>query len=348
MSEQQIVIKNNNILTVVFMIFIALIVVGVIYAWKNLRDENIALRNEVVEFKKLTDTLVRSSTQWSTKQDLNDALKNLLTKDDFDALKKDLNNLDARLSAVGKTVGAVDRKIAELEESTAEGNENTNVVTCNDGRLIDVNGYTKKPQIKELSDINKAPVANVQFDASKTTPWTYEVYKKEYNLVTVIGKKEDGQLSFYNKLEYSIPDKEKDKKYSIELLSSQFLQAPLFNQMYWFNPVLDVNIFVGGVVYNFPSIGPLSGRPDSILSTGFDLGLSFSSYGETKNSSLCRFFRLGLGYNSERRAFSMSFMPAEYNLGNPLPLLTNLYLGPQVAVDSAGGLSVNLGLGLQL
>ena len=115
--------------------------------------------------------------------------------------------------------------------------------------------------------------------------------------------------------------------------------------MYWFNPILDINAFIGGNVYPFAN---WSGNPTSTLSTGFDLGVSFSSYGETRADSWFRLFRLGVGYDAARRAASFSFAPFAFNIGKPLPLITNLFLTPRISFDSAGGLVVGVGIGPQL
>jgi len=347
MTEERIIVttsKFNSVVTLIGVVLIAgLIVVGY-FAWKSLSDENQKLRNEVVEFKQLTDTLVRSSNKWATKEDLEQQLKGMLNKEDLKALESDMSSLDSRLSAVGQTIGTIKRKVAAIEASDKVGPENSNPVTCEDGKLVDVYGYTKKPQIKELTDSNEAPVAEVEFNAAKEKPWSYEVYKRNHKLVTVVGRKDSGQLTFHHKLEYSVPDKDLNKQYKIELLSSDYIQVPLKSKMFWLNPKLDLNLFAGGNVYGFVQ-GP--GRPESIVSFGADIGLSLSSYGETEIDSWFRLFRFGIGYNSERQAAHFSFAPFAFNIGKPLPLLTNLYLTPQLGIDTAGGLTVNLGIGPQ-
>lgn len=315
-------------------------------AWflKKLYDDNRRLRNEITEFKALTENLVRSSTKWATKGDLKNSLKNFMTKEDRAALEKDIKAVGGQLTAVGRTVGRINRRVATLEKSDREGPENTKVVKCNDGRLIDVHGYTKKAQIKELRDANKAPVASATFNAAKKKPWSYEVYGKSYHLVTAVSRKDSGQMVFHHQLKYGVPGKS-DKKFPVKLQTSEYLQVPTSNKMYWWNPKLDVNLFVGGRIYEM-TIGP--GRASSLFSFGGDLGVTFSSYGPTKVDSIWRFFRLGAGYDAERQAAHFSFAPVSFNLGRPMPLLTNFYLAPQIALDTAGGITLNLGLGFQL
>lgn len=347
MSTERIIVtpsRFNSITTMVgVLLILGLIVVGY-FGWKKLTSENARLQSQITEFKQLTETLVRSSNKWVTKSDLESQTKDLLTKEDFKALENDLDDLDARLTAVGRTIGSVKRKVASLEKSDSEGPENPKVVKCDDGRLIDVHGYTKRPQIKELKDSKEAPVADVKFDASKGKPWSYDVHRRDHKLVTVVGKRESGQLTFHHKLEYSIPSKDSKKWYSIDLMSSDYMQVPLKSKMFWFNPILDLNFFAGGKVYEFVN-GP--GNPGNIISIGVDIGLSLSSYGETRADSWFRLFRIGAGYNAERRAAHFSFAPFAFNLGKPLPLFTNLYLTPQLGLDTGGGMTVNLGIGPQ-
>lgn len=331
--------KFNSIVTIVGVVLVIVLLIAGYFAWKGFSEENARLRNEMVEFKELTKTLIRSSTKWATKKDLTTKMKGLLGKDDFEALKTDMNNLESRLTAVGKTAGSIQRRISKPETSDREGSENQ-VVKCNDGELVDVHKYTKKQQIKEIKDSNTAPVAEVTFDASKKRPWKYKMYKRGYRLVTVVGKKEDGQLTFHHKLTYLVPEKNSKEIYNIRLSASDYIQVPLKSRMFWFNPILDLNFFAGGTVYD------LMDSNDRVL-VGADTGLSLSSYGEVKTDSWFRLFRFGVGYNAQRRTAHFSFAPFAFNIGKPLPLLTNLYLTPQVGIGSDGGLSVSLGIGPQ-
>lgn len=336
--------KWRTILMVGGMVVAILLIVAIGILLKNLFDENAKLRTEITEFKQLTDTLVRSSTTWATKADLDNKLKDMLTKEDREALQNDLNALRASLIAVGNTVGSLKKKVSDLEASTREGASNPNVVTCNDGRLIDTHGYTKAPQIKDMTDSNNAPLAEVSFDAAKDKPWKYSVYERKFHLTTAVGKQDSGQLSFYHTLNYEVPEKS-DKKFSINLTSSEYLQVPQYRKMYWWNPILDIGAFVGANIHSF-ALGP--GRQDSVFSFGAELGVSFSSYGYTQADSLWRFFRLGVGYDAERQAGHLSFSPVTFNMGDPLPVLTNLWIYPYVGIDSGGGILLGGGLGFQL
>ncbi len=336
--------KFMNILSVFGAILLVFICFMGYFSYKKLMEENSKLRGEVVEFKQLTNTLVRSSANWVTDSKLKESLKDMLKSGDLDALRKDIREQGARISAINNLVGSLQGVIAKLEKSDKEGVDNPDIKKCDDGRLVDIHGYTKKPQIKRLLDINAAPVADVEFNAVKDKPWSYEVFGKKIKLSTVVSQKDDGQLTFYHNLKYSVP-KVDAKEYNIPISSSEVQQVKLGSKMHWLNIKMDLGAFLGGNAYPF-AMGP--GNPASAFSAGVDLGLSFSSYGETKLDSWWKFFRVGAGYDMKRNAGTFSFAPIMFNLGKVLPLITNLYVYPKIGVDTAGGLLITGGIGPQL
>jgi len=338
--------KLGSILTFVgFMVVIGLGITLFFYI-RDLKSNNDNLREQVISQKKLTESLIRASNKWVSKDELKKDLSSLLTKKDLDSLKDDLKTQGAAISAVGKTIGVLSGKISQLETSDEVGPVNNEVVKCEDGRLIDVHGYTKNVQKKIVKDSNKAPVAKVEFNAANKKPWMYKVYSKEYYLTTVVGKNNNGQNVYYHTLKYSVPSETGNKFYDIKIKSSEYKQSIIKNKMFWLNLRLDVVSFVGGRAWAFSQ--GWGGRSGSLLSLGGDLGISLSSYGPTKVESIWRFFRFGLGYNAERQAAHLSFAPVSLNFGYYIPLITNIYLSPQVAIDTAGGLTINAGIGFQL
>jgi hypothetical protein len=334
----------RTILMVSGMVAVLLVFLAVGGLLKKLSDENSRMRTEITQQKQLTSDLVRSSTAWATQKGLESQLSALVSKEDLAALRKDLADLRAGLVAVGNTVGSLGRKISGMEASDRQGAPNPVTQSCQDGRLIDTHGYTKTPQIKEMTDSNSAPVASVAFDASLAKPWSYGVYERRFHLSTAVGKQDDGQMVFYHTLDYSVPEKS-DRRYRISLLSSSYSQLVQARRMYWWNPVLDVGVFAGANIHSLSwGAGDSGGR----LSVGAELGISFSSHGYTKVDSLWRFFRAGIGYDASRGTAHLSFSPFAFNVGDPLPLVTNLWLYPHVGIDSGGGLLVGGGIGFQL
>lgn len=120
MSENIIVVPKSKWPVVGFIVGVGLLfgllVLGYL-AYKKLFDENTKLRAEITEFKQLTETLVRSSNEWTTKKDLKEYLSNLLTAEDLKKLQKDINNQGSRISAVGRTIGVLSGRIADLEKA---------------------------------------------------------------------------------------------------------------------------------------------------------------------------------------------------------------------------------------
>jgi len=102
------------------------------------------------------------------------------------------------------------------------------------------------------------------------------------------------------------------------------------DKMFWWNPKLDLGIH-GGIT---------TSGDGTVL---FDLGLSTSSYGKTPNDIFIRFFRLSAQYYLN--GFSVGFSPVQYNLGRHLPLVSNLWITPNLSyapVDKVGIFSLGL------
>lgn len=83
-------------------------------------------------------------------------------------------------------------------------------------------------------------------------------------------------------------------------------------QLFWFTPHLDLNL-VGSITYPPPN-----------SSLGIDLGISLSGYGLTRNDLDWRFLRVGLGLGD---GVFVSLTPVQWNLGAPIPLVSNIWLG---------------------
>jgi hypothetical protein len=90
-------------------------------------------------------------------------------------------------------------------------------------------------------------------------------------------------------------------------------------------------------------IGGAPGVQDGKFSAAVSLGVSGWGYGVSENDLSWRFVRLGV--NATRDSMGASLTPVLYNVGGPLPLFSNLWVGPQVGYDFWNGLGFSLFVG---
>lgn len=82
------------------------------------------------------------------------------------------------------------------------------------------------------------------------------------------------------------------------------------------------------------------------LTSGFSLGMSVMAYGKNSKDLSWRFLRLGASVNSDSH-LSLGLSPALWNAGEIIPLISNLWIGPNVNLNHLGfsfSLLVNVGL----
>ncbi len=94
---------------------------------------------------------------------------------------------------------------------------------------------------------------------------------------------------------------------------------PQKSEFFWLAPHLDLGATVG-----------FDGTP--IL--GGSVGISLSGYGNTKNDLSWRFFRIGMTLAEQPR---LELSPALWNLGGPLPLVSNIWIAPAATYSGKWG-----------
>jgi hypothetical protein len=80
-----------------------------------------------------------------------------------------------------------------------------------------------------------------------------------------------------------------------------------------FNPKLDVGLLMGF---------------DGSFIYGGDLGISLASYGLSRNDLTWRFARFSMAFNN--KGIGLGFEPALWNVGDPLPIVQNVWIGPNI------------------
>lgn len=142
-----------------------------------------------------------------------------------------------------------------------------------------------------------------------------------------------GAVNYYLNL-YEMDDKG-NKIAKLELKKFEVIvEKPTKLTFMWWNPKLDVGLFAGVT--------------DSLtLRAGGDIGISFMSYGLTKNDLLWRFGRVGLNLTSD--SVGLSLVPVQWNVGSAvLPLVDNLWIGPygSISLDTEKSLGLMLSVSL--
>lgn len=159
---------------------------------------------------------------------------------------------------------------------------------------------------------------------------SYKLHQR-FRAVFAESKLPGGAINHYAEL-YELDDKGKDTGRmtleKFEVVKSEALPS----KMMWWNPKIDLQLAVR--VTTAADFGWLA-----------DVGFSTSAYGHTPDDITWRFFRLGAGITGW--GFSLSFSPAQYNVGKVLPLVSNLWITPWGGYDF-GIMQPHFGLGISV
>ena len=134
--------------------------------------------------------------------------------------------------------------------------------------------------------------------------------KFKAQLIETISK--TGAINHFVNIYEVTPEGNKKFKLSHFEVVVQDERAPRFH---WWAPHLDV----GGL--------GLITIPGAKFKPGASLGVSFMGYGRTENDLSWRFPRLSLDISDEP---AIGFSPVLYNVGGPLPLVSDLWLSPHI------------------
>ena len=238
----------------------------------------------------------------------NKVLKQEIAKLDSD-IKKYVKSTNSQITNVGNVVAEL-KQTVRLNQSSdhtyIRGNEN-------DHEFID---------IKNAKDV---PIAWSMFYPNKTeNKWKSGTYQQDYYTNIVIAENKEGKEEVIAKT-YMTVDKAgyRDKQVPVDVKSVNWVKEKTKERSFAFNPTLSL-----GINSNIDDIYPI-------------LDIGFFSYGKTYKDFDFRFLNVGVGYNDDLY-FGVS--PVQYNLGNYLPLISNLLVGPTVYSDSY----LNVKFGIQI
>lgn len=196
------------------------------------------------------------------------------------------------------------------------GNIKANYTVRNNGTL-EVPPPVVLHEVGEKCNIVSTPFTYQDFrlfatgDATKKT-FTYLLSQK-FEVTFAETKLKNGAINNYAEL-YELDNNNK-RVGKMQLSDFKVIKSPIDPKKFkWWDPAVD--ILAGGIV-----------TKDYTLSFNGNVGFSFFSYGRYKNLDW-RFLRLGVGIDKAGLEFSLS--PIQYNFAQPVPLINNLWITPQI------------------
>ncbi len=303
----------------------------VIWYQRQLLNKQAAIESQIVEMQRLQDGIVRSQASYVSKDDL----KKFAKESDIDLgpIKDDLKQLHAEIKGINRTVvvtpGYTGSNLPSTN-TTPRTNPSSEVPKCPDGTECpnaDPFGYMKNTQELKLQEpfgnTQNVPWGTVKFSAWRDKPWDLSVSSREYSAVTVLSVDDNGRHFVHNKIAIKVDGKE----HTLPITDSKFVeQYP--EASFRFDPSLYLGVDAGLM---FKSVhGEVTPN----------LQMFLFSYGRTKVNPDWIFLGLGIGYETQENNIGFVLSPVDYNIGNLLPLIDNLYLGPTLSIDAAG----NVGL----
>jgi hypothetical protein len=303
--------------------------------------QNRALKGQLQEYagdqavtnRALTESLQRAETRIAR---ANIELEAFAEEHDIDLerIREDLESIGGRLEAIAETESATETVIVTNRPSDHSSQTNQEVPTCEEnGRPIDTHGYTRTVETRELLDSNGMRIADVSFSAAQESPWSSKVYGIRYRILNTIGRRDDGRLILTTELIAENPEAQPGETFRIDGVESRVLQAPQpAPQFRWWDPSLYLIAQLSLIVYK-----------EIDFSASISLGFSVFSYGNA-----WRFLGVSAGYDAFQNTFRASLIPFLYNVGDPLPFLSDLWLFPDIGIDHNGSVSIGFAIGTRL
>ncbi len=324
---------KNKILIVLGSIIVIGLLGFIVYQQLQLSKQQDVIEKNVVAQKQLADKIIRSQSEYATRDDVEKFIKN--NNVSLKEIQKDLGKLNADVNAVNKVVvNSIGRKEENLPSTSTEiVDVNVKPPICPDGSTCpDPYGYLTHRQNFELSepfaDGTNVPFGSVGFSSWQAKPWNVNILPREYNVVTVVGTDENQRNYIYNKFNIKVGD----KYYDVKISSAQTLQVYPEEKWSFWNPRLFAGMDAGLTLNNM--------NGEFIPS----INLGIISYGRYRNLPDWSFLQLGLGYGVNSKNIEFVLSPFMYNVGRNIPLINNTYVGPSLSLSPTGNFSTLVGI----
>jgi hypothetical protein len=299
---------------------------------QSLKESQEKLATNTIQMKDLEDSIKRSQSSYVTQGSLEKSLSEL----GMDKVKEDLDSLDAKLVAINKILTKTPGLYITNVPSTGSKPKPPSEpfippqLPCVSGTCPnpDVYGYLNNEKILSIDEPfeNMAvPFGKTSFKAWQEKPWTLQIFPRGYHVSNVLSQNEDGQYIVHNKFEIEV----EGKKYPVKISESTTTQE-VNDSEFWFNPKLYLGIGAGVTV-----------TPELRAEVVPSLNVSMFSYGPNKKESTFSMLGVGISAHTQNLAPAISISPVNYNVGEVLPLIDNLFIGPTVAIDTNANVSIS-------
>jgi len=287
-------------------------------------------QTSILEQKKVGDT-TRAEKSLATQEDLD----NLATELDInlDPIKADLKILGANVNGIQVTKvitqGTIIKEVSSTITIPGPAKEVEKIVPGTDPF-----GYQKNTQVLKLEEPfadKSVPFGEVKFSAFREKPWDVTVSGRKYSVINVLGEDDTGKHYTYSKFSIDVDG----KSYNVDVSQNKLVEEYPENK-FRLNPILNLGFDFGTHVSN-PEFEMIP-----------NLQVSLFSYGKTKILPEWTFLGLGVGYEMNRKNITFVLSPVDYNLGDVLPLVRNLYVGPTIGYDVKGNFSILGGIKVEL
>jgi hypothetical protein len=170
---------------------------------------------------------------------------------------------------------------------------------------------------QEDADGNDMPVARVFYSPNidGDERWGTQTFPIEYNVSIIETEDRDGIESRYVEFwaENDFVLSSKGKKYPLDLKEVKWAKKEKKDKEFMYN----LRVGLTGVYTN--------------LDNYMGIDISPFSYGRTKKDMDWRFLTINAGMDDDRMLIGLT--PVSYNVGNVLPIIENIFVGPNISIN---------------
>lgn len=275
--------------------------------------------------KDIGDGVTRSSIE------VVDSLDKQLKDVPIEVIKDDVKQTGSEVIGINKTdFTSVKKKETDIESTRTE----PRVDQAEKPKLItDGFGHLNNTRILSLSETignQIIPFGEVGFSAWKKKPWSQDILERRYESTTVIAEDKHRRKTVYTTFNIEV----NNTKYQIQIQNAKFTQVLPKSSFSW-SPRILIGISPG---ISFPAK----------FAWGPTIGVSIGSYGQYQSYPDWYIGILSLGYEAINQRLSFFVSPVSYRISKHIPLTENLFIGPEVGIDTSANVIILGGFKLGL